>query len=188
EATARHQTCERLLALRPKFADLLAGYAQPTNNGERLVLADLCNQPFERCYARAAQLYVDAFAADPRLANDSSRSEQRLNAACAAALAGCGHGQDAERLEKAERAWLRGKALGWLQAELLSWKRRAARTQNQQDRSAVRRALLAWQRRRALEGVRDPIALEKLPDVERLAWRNLWQEVQITLAEAEPRR
>jgi len=188
EATARHQTCERLLALRPKFADLLAGYAQPTNNGERLVLADLCNQPFERCYARAAQLYVDAFAADPRLANDSSGSEQRLNAACAAALAGCGHGQDAERLEKAERAWLRGKALGWLQAELLSWKRRAARTQNQQDRSAVRRALLAWQRRRALEGVRDPIALEKLPDVERLAWRNLWQEVQITLAEAEPRR
>ena len=40
----------------------------------------------------------------------------------------------------------------------------------------------------ALMELRDPAALVKLPEPERRGWQKLWQEVQITVAEAGPRK
>jgi len=42
-------------------------------------------------------LYADAFAADPKLAEDL-HTESRYRAACSAALAGCGLGKDSGNL------------------------------------------------------------------------------------------
>jgi tetratricopeptide (TPR) repeat protein len=70
--------------------------------------------------AAAARFAAEAFAARPKLADDL-RFPNRRNAACSAALAGCGQGQDAAKLDDAERARLRRQALDWLRADLAAW-------------------------------------------------------------------
>ncbi len=62
-------------------------------------------------FAAAARLWAEALAADPKLGDDR-RDNHRYNAACAAALAGCGRGADDPRPDDAARARLRGQALG----------------------------------------------------------------------------
>jgi hypothetical protein len=64
-----------------------------------------------------------------------SCSDHRYNAACAAALAGCGQGADGADLTPARRAALRAKALGWLRADLDVWRKQAA-SANFDDRKA----------------------------------------------------
>ena len=68
----------------------------------------------------AVQFYTQAFAAHPKLADDL-RYCNRYNAACSAAVAGCGQGQDAATLDEAERARLRQQALKWLREDLTAW-------------------------------------------------------------------
>ena len=69
--------------------DGLAGAA------ERIELASFCRW-YKRLYAAAACFYADAFANDPNLAADL-RQQHRYNAACSAALAAAGQGEDAWR-------------------------------------------------------------------------------------------
>jgi hypothetical protein len=45
--------------------------------------------------------------------------ERRYDAACAAALAGCGNGKDTAKLSGDERAAFRKQALDWLRADLV---------------------------------------------------------------------
>ena len=180
QAWPRLQACERLLALRARLPGLLAGRDQPADNVERLALATLCRQPCERRYVLAVRLFADAFRSDPKLAEDL-RTENRFNAAVAAAAAGCGQGQDVAGLEEREKAELRRQALSWLQSDMATWKKHA-----QSDvlpaRSAVQRALRMWKRNAGLAGVRDPAALAQLPEEEREEWQKLWQEVDAVLA------
>ena len=75
----------------PNMAAFLRGEYQPADNNERLALIGVCE--FENRQAQLARLWSDAFAADPSLA-----AGHRYNAACAAALAGCGNGADAANL------------------------------------------------------------------------------------------
>src|SRR5262249_9957670 len=82
---------ELLLALDRKLAAVLRG-AEVANTIERLQLAWLCQQPFKRLYHASARLYGDAFAADPKLADDL-QAQLRYKAACAAALAAAGKGE-----------------------------------------------------------------------------------------------
>src|SRR5262249_30840153 len=72
--------------------------------------------PEERS-AAAARYYAEAFAAHPQLLSGPSTGH-RYRAACAAALAGCGQGQDATDLDETSRAGFRRKALDWLWAAL----------------------------------------------------------------------
>jgi serine/threonine-protein kinase len=85
------QEAEDLIALDRKLPSFLRGEKKPTNPAECLALADLCQQPFQRQYAAATRFYAEAFAAEPRLAEDL-RNGKRYAAACAAAKAGCGQG------------------------------------------------------------------------------------------------
>jgi serine/threonine-protein kinase len=108
----------------------------------------------------------------------------RYNTACAAALAGCGKGQDADKLGDTERARLRRQALDWLQADLEAWRRRL---DGEPDKF---RPVLAEQMRHWLDNadfaeVRGPAAIAKLPEAERPAWQQLWKRVTDTLAELE---
>src|SRR5262249_6257908 len=100
--------CDHLLNLEKKLAAVLKGDMQPRDAGERLGLASLC-QIYKKRPGAAARFYAEAFAADPKLADDL-RTGARYYAACAAALAGCGRGKDAKSLDEKERGRLRQQA------------------------------------------------------------------------------
>jgi serine/threonine-protein kinase len=151
----------------PDLPDFLQGKHQPRDNAERVALLGVCQ--FQGLHRAAARLYADAFAADPRLADDLAAGH-RYRAACLAALAAAGQGTDAQKLAPQERTALRQEALGWLRADLAAWARAT-------DRSPVPRALKRWQRDADLAGVRDREALAGLPAPEREAWGRLWSDV-----------
>ena len=62
---------------------------------------------------------------DPKLAEDPA-SFRRYNAACSAAIAGCGKGKDDPPPDPATRTKLRSQALAWLSADLAAWSKRLA--------------------------------------------------------------
>jgi hypothetical protein len=183
------QQCERLLTLDKRRAGILAGQAQAKNPAELLDLARLCRQ-YKRHYAAAARFYGDAFTAEPKWAE-----QHRYVAACCAALAGTGQGEDAASLPDQKRAKLRQQALDWLQAGLGGLRRLVTadlakqpaaplekRTGQGNGPSAVEvvRALdtLAhWQQVPDLASVREEKELARLTAEEQKAWRALWAEV-----------
>jgi tetratricopeptide (TPR) repeat protein len=174
---------ERLVRLDARLSTVLSGDAQPADAAERLQLAWLCRQPYKQLYAAAARFAADAFAAEPRRADDL-RAGHRYNAACAAAQAGGGRGQDAGRLAEPERARLRRQALDWLRADLVAW-RQQLEGEGAKAGPVVRQKMQHWQQDPDLAGVRGPDALAGLPDDERAAWRQLWADVADLLAKAE---
>ena len=115
---------------------------------------------------------AEAFADRPALAEDLEAGN-RYNAACVAALAGCGEGHDDPPLDDRARAHWRRQAGDWLYAHLALLSRQLE-TAKPYVRVAVRQSLEHCQRDPDLAGVRDPKALEKLPVEEREAWRKLW--------------
>jgi serine/threonine-protein kinase len=175
--TRQLRECERFLALDLKLPGLLRGEAKPADAAERLDLAELCLR-YKRLHAASARFYAEAFAEQPRLADDL-RSWHRYSAACAAALAAAGRGTDADRLDGKERARLRRQALGWLRADLAAWAREGDKAP--QARPAVQRTLRHWQKDPDLAGLRDPGPLALLPQAERRAWRQFWAEVAALL-------
>src|SRR5262249_53259986 len=115
-ATQQLEQARRGPALQQKLTAVLAGKATAADASERVALAHLSQQPFQRGYLASARLWQEAFEADPKLA-DRLRAK-RYNAACAAVLAGCGQGKDAGTLGGADRAGWRRQALTWLRADL----------------------------------------------------------------------
>src|SRR5262249_20211883 len=152
--------------------DALGGRAGPAGPPERLRLAALARQPYRACYATAAALYADAFAARPTLAPPN-----RYNAARAAALAGTGQGKDADKLDDKERARLRQQALDWLRADLTAW-RKQLKDNEAMARAVVRQAMQHWLTDTDFAGVRDRAALAKLPESDRQDWQKLWADVK----------
>jgi serine/threonine-protein kinase len=178
-ANRQLQHCEQLLALDRKLPAILEGAGAPANDGERLTLARLCQQPFKKRYAASARFYAEAFAHDAKLADDM-RQHHRYNAVCAAALAGCGQGEDARALPDKERLGLRRHALDWLKADLAAYAKQAQRD-GPAAKQAVRQRLEHWRQDADLAGLRDPEAVDRLPADEREAWRALWAEVAALL-------
>jgi hypothetical protein len=52
-------------------------------------------------------------------------------------------------------------------------------------RRELRAALQRWKADVDLAGIRDPGALDKLPEKERQGWRDFWREVDTLLAKAQ---
>jgi serine/threonine-protein kinase len=129
-----------------------------------------------KLHARATRLWAEAFTIDPKLVEDPRRST-RYDAACSAALGGSGQAEDVAPSDKAERASLRDQALRWLTADLDAWEGLLGLAD-----SALRAKFVEGvdysKRDGDLAGVRDPDALEKLPDDERDAWRALWARAE----------
>jgi Flp pilus assembly protein TadD len=178
--------CERLVELDRKLPAILKGQAQPASPAERLDLANLCQLPSKRLYAAAARLAADAFTADPKLAEDM-QARPRYNAACAAALAAAGQGEDAGKLDPRERSALREQALGWLRAALDVQHKSLANAKPPQ-RQAILQTLRHWYQDTDLAGVRDPKALAALPAAERAAWKKLWADVADLARKAEGKK
>jgi tetratricopeptide (TPR) repeat protein/tRNA A-37 threonylcarbamoyl transferase component Bud32 len=158
-----------------KLSAILAGRVEPANDAERLALTEFCRQPFKKLYVASSRFYTEAFAHDPRLADDM-QVRHRYHAACAAALAGCGQGKDADPLDTLERARLRRQAVAWLRADLAHWTRQA-RSLKPADRQLVQQTLRHWQDDADLAGIRREQALKELPGDERQACRKLWANV-----------
>jgi serine/threonine protein kinase/Tfp pilus assembly protein PilF len=174
---------ERLMELDVKLAKVLKGELTSANAGERAQLGWLCQQPYKQLNAAASRLYAEAFAAEPSLAVEL-RARHRYHAACAAILAGCGQGKDADKLDDEERARLRQQALDWLRADLTLWRKQGESNQAR-ARSVVRQTMQHWLADTDLAGVRDPAALARLSEPERQRWQALWSQVAETLAQAE---
>jgi tetratricopeptide (TPR) repeat protein/serine/threonine protein kinase len=176
---------EQLLALDNRVAKILSGEVKPAGAAEQLVLARFC-QNAKRHYAASARFYAEAFTAEPRLADDL-RTQDRYNAACAAALAGCGQGKDADKLDAKERAGLRRRAQDWLRADLEAAGRLLAKEPNKADGAAgVAKTLQHWLVDPDFADVRGPERLAQLPEAEQQAWRKLWVDVDAMLARARP--
>jgi tetratricopeptide (TPR) repeat protein len=156
-----------------RFTRLLQGEEQPASAEESLDLVDLCQR--QGMNAAAARFWATAFAADPRLADDL-KTGHRYNAACCAALAAAGQGEDAAKLDDQERTRLRQQALDWLRADLALWDKQLESGQPA-ARAAVQQQIKHWQQDRDLEGIRDAAALAKLPAEERAACERLWLHV-----------
>jgi serine/threonine-protein kinase len=168
------QQCERLAELERKLPALLRGSAEPADARERLELARLCQQ-YKQLPVTAARLSAEAFAGDPKLANDL-RLRFRYNAACAAAQGAGGQGEDARLLPDKVALMLRRQALAWLRADLALFATVAQR--DEAGRRAVWQRLAHWQQDSDLAAVRDPAALARLPAPEREACQHLWAEVE----------
>jgi tetratricopeptide (TPR) repeat protein len=170
-----------LVPLEGQLPKLLKGGAQPANAAQGMALAWHC-QEHKKHYAAATRFYAEAFVAQPGLADDL-KAQDRYNAACAAALAGCGQGQDAAKLDDQERARLRGQSLTWLRADLAEHAKILEKGPAQ-VRAAVQQRLAHWQQDTDFAGVRGD-ALARLPAAERQAWQQLWADVADMLAEAQ---
>jgi serine/threonine protein kinase/tetratricopeptide (TPR) repeat protein len=169
--------CERLVDLDEKLPGFRSGKSTPASTAERIELAGLCI--LKHLNRAAARFYDEAFAAEPTVV-----APNRYNAACVAALAGCGQGKDADKLEEKERYHLRCQALDWLRAEL-----EANRLLLEKDANKAGPTLPGqmrhWLRDPDFGGVRGPEALAKLPEAERQPWQKLWQDVDDLLKRAQ---
>jgi serine/threonine protein kinase/Flp pilus assembly protein TadD len=172
---------ERLADLDARLPEFIRGEARPADVAECMGLAALC-QEYKKLYAAAAHWYGEAFDARPAVA-DLLPAGHRYNAACAAALAGCGRGNDAKNLDSTERARFRMQALAWLSADLRAWL--GLLDKEPKAGAAVAQKLDHWLADSDFAGVRSPSALAKLPGEERQAWLKLWADVAQTLARAE---
>jgi serine/threonine-protein kinase len=167
---------ELFVEMENKLPAFLTGKYQPPDNTQRIVLAEVC-------YARkfndkAVGLYADAFAADPKLADDLQAGHLH-KAACAAALAGAAPASD-DPLPEATKAKLRQQAHDWLRADLVVFTK-LLETKNPRQRVMVFEQFHLWQIESELAGVRTVEALEKLAESERDQWRKFWADIDAVL-------
>ncbi len=175
------QSCESLLALDQKLSAYLKSATQPGSAEEGLAMADMCAR-YRKRYRAAYNLYAAAFAARPKLAEDP-RFQHRYNAACAAALAADGKGEDAADLDDKERARLRQQARDWLAADLIF----LAKLSDKKDAKAnswVNATIQHWRSDPDLAALREPGESAKLTQTEREGWRKFWEEVEVVRKKA----
>jgi tetratricopeptide (TPR) repeat protein len=173
---------QRLRELLPRLPNVRAGTDKPKSPAEACDFALLCARAHPKHYADSVRFFVDAFAADPQLAEDRKASH-RYNAACFAALAGCGKGADAPHEDK-EKARLRGQALTWLRADLMVLHHEASFGEAVQRYDAAAQ-LSHWLIDSDFAGVRPGPDQAEMPTEERAAWDKLWADVRATLAVAQ---
>jgi tetratricopeptide (TPR) repeat protein len=171
---------EVLADLDARLPQLLSGEQLPNNAASTVFVANFC-QEHKKLYATAVRFYGDAFDRDPRLA-DHLDDGHRYNAACAAALAGCGQGKDAAELDDEERARLRRKALDWLRADCAYYSK-LADSGPVEVRSVAEKWFKDCLADTDFAGVRAD-ALAKLPEAERKPWQQLWADVENALRKA----
>jgi tetratricopeptide (TPR) repeat protein len=175
------QECQRLVELDAQLQDILDGKAKPDNAPDRMALAEICYR--KRLHRQAVRFFEQAFADQHTLASKLD-DHHRYDAACNAALSGCGEGKDAPVMDSKERAHLRKQALDWLRADLTARQKLLAESPEKGGPFA-----LQWirhcQHDRDFARVRDPKALAKLPAAERQAWQQFWVDVADTLTLAQ---
>jgi serine/threonine-protein kinase len=175
------QQCIRLIQLETRLPGLLRGEDRPASARESLELAMLCQ--LKRQHAAATRFFAEAFASDAKLAGDLAAAP-RYNAACSAARAATGRGDDAAQLDDKARSRLRQQARAWLRADLAGWQKQLQGA-GPREVEQVRAVLRHWQQDADLASIRDPAALARLSEEERAAFTQLWADVAALLTKAE---
>jgi tetratricopeptide (TPR) repeat protein/tRNA A-37 threonylcarbamoyl transferase component Bud32 len=165
---------ERWPEFEKRFSAIVAGQERLTSPQEQFDFASFCAE-HKRLYVTAVGSFAAAFAADPKLARDL-QAAHRYDAACYAARAAAGQGDDAKGLAVEEWAWLQQQALDWLRADLAAYARLVAKG-NQQVRQLIQERLAHWQQDTDLIAVRDPAWLAAMPELDRARWQKLWADV-----------
>jgi eukaryotic-like serine/threonine-protein kinase len=162
---------QRLAELQPRLPAIVSR-KDPLESADFGALMHHCSR--QQQFAAAARLCDTAFKAHPELANDFQRS-YRYNAACHAARAGVGLGEGAASFNQQECADLRQLAFDWMQADLAHCRKLAA-SGKEDDLADAQKRLDLYKKDPDLVGVRDPAALERLPEPERDRWRQFWAD------------
>jgi tetratricopeptide (TPR) repeat protein len=165
---------ERWLELDRRLSALLDKKDTLLSPQERIELAAFCID-YKRYYAAAASFLSEAFAAEPKLADDL-RAQHRYRAASAAVRAAAGKGADARDFNAEQRDKLRQQALDWLRADLDAHTRLPEKG-GKAARQAVQQRLSHWLQDADLATVRDTRELAALPEVQRKGWQQLWADV-----------
>jgi Flp pilus assembly protein TadD len=172
---------ERQASLDARLPEVLAGRLKPSDTTEMLGFAQLCYE--KKLQNASARFWSQAFQAQPKLADDV-QVPNRYNAACAAALAGCGQGKDEPAPDEAAKARWRKQATDWLKADLVAWSK-ILDSGPPQARQAISQTLQHWKADSDLAGLRDEAGLAKLPADEQEAYHALWDEVNRLLKRAQ---
>ncbi len=167
-------------ALDARLTAVLKGNETLRNDPERIVFAYLAHA--KAFYAFSAHLFAEALANDPKLGDDR-QAQHRYNAACAAALAGSGQGKDHPPPDDAAKAMLRRQTLDWLQAELVAWTR-VFDSDPAAMKAKISPTLKHWKADTDLAGIREEKELARLPEKERAAFHQLWNDVDQLLTRA----
>jgi serine/threonine protein kinase/Flp pilus assembly protein TadD len=175
---------EQAAKLDKRLPAVLEGKDQPKDAAECLIFAKLCPMAHHVLMAASARFFAEAFARDPKLAEDLI-AEHRLIAARVAGQAGCGLGRDAVNLDEKERARLRGQALDWLRADLAAFAREL-------DNPKVQPGWVAFNLHRLLDdpsfkAMRGSEVWSRVPEAERQPWKKLWDDIAATQARAQQR-
>ncbi len=172
---------ERQATLAARLPAIITGKIKPAGAVETLELAQICYN--KGLHGGSARFWTEAFRAEPKLADDME-AHSRYNAACAAALAGCGQGKDEPPLDNASRSRWRQQALEWLEADLAAWSK-TLENGSPPSRQTVARTLEHWKGDLDLSGLRDQNALARIPALEQSACRALWARVDSLLVESQ---
>ncbi len=172
------KVCRRRIELDGRLAAVLRGEAQPADADERDAYAHLCYE--KKRYVAAARFFSQGLTADPKPADDLEDCH-RYQAACAAALAGCGRGDDAAQLDGPERVRWRKQALDWLRAELKAHGELLP-VSKPDERRRLQAWLRSWQSDQALADLRDATTVTHWSAAEQESCKQLWAEVQALLA------
>jgi serine/threonine-protein kinase len=170
--------CERLLTGDRLLSAVLKGDKRVEQNAQRLTLAEVARR--KDLPATSARFYAESIAAEPVSVADPATSGLRYDAACVAALAGCGKGNDDPLPDTATRAKLRGQARDWLAADLTAWSK-IATAGPAKSRQTLVQALTHWKSDPDLAGIRDDVAIKGLPTEEQKSWRALWDGVDAVI-------
>jgi serine/threonine-protein kinase len=175
-----------MVELDRRLPAVCSGQSAPASAAECLEFVSLCRHPARRFHATAARLSADAFAAEPRLADDLNRQD-RYNAARSAALAASGQAEDAQLVPDKLALALRRQALAYLRAELALYTELAQRD-DPRLREGLRLRLAHWRANANLASLREPAALARLDEDECVAWRQLWTAVDTLIKQLEVKK
>jgi tetratricopeptide (TPR) repeat protein len=171
---AEVEDAQRHAAEIERLRAILRGEVQARENTERFYLSQLCEQ--FGWLAGAAKLSDEILRIDPNF-TPTQVSSLFVRAAELAARAGTGPTEDDPPLDAAMRSGLRCQALDWMRAELDNWSRLMALNKPETFQRAAAN-FRNWMANPYLAGIRDPKALEALPEPERDAWRTFWKNVE----------
>src|SRR5262249_22453961 len=141
--------CKRIIELERRLPEVVSGKLQPANVAERDSFVNVCH--FTKNFAASARLRAQVLA-DKSIPAEKLPAFYRYNAACAAALAGCGEGADAGQTTDEDRAHFRKQAVEWLEAELQECAK-LLDGKKPLDILAVRKRLRNWQNDPDLKGL-----------------------------------
>jgi serine/threonine protein kinase len=171
----------RFAALDERMSVVLKGEA-PSDANELLSFAQR-SYDSER-FALSARFYAEAFQKEPILI-ECRKPQHAYNAACSAALGGCGRGELAETLDEASRKKLRDQANELLKNEMRRLEKLLQSTSTTEERHQVANTLEHWQKDLDLASLREKERLAELPEGERKEWEQLWLLVAATLEKAQ---